>query len=217
MIDVLRVLVDALGRLVPAARDQPTAARLGYDLLVSYATLNRSLMCAGDVVTRAEIVAGRARDEVWVVGKGPGGELSELEYLLKAQLRNLNKVEAMLIGRYREQLDLVGGELAELRVRLGERNTVLRVLLGRLGWNQLPLEGLPLLDDEPLSSATPEILDLNRNRAAIAAGMTAYLALWRPRERVDEITESMAALRAALLCGFAVDDLLPLVGDARFR
>jgi hypothetical protein len=218
MIDVLKVLVDALERLVPVVgRDGARPVRLGYDLLVAFATLNRSLMVADEVVGKAEVISGRARDGVWVVGRGPGGELHDLEYLLKSQLRNLNKVETMLVDRYERQLTAAGGELADLRGRLGERNTILRVLLGRLGRNQLPLEGLPLLGTESIGAATPEILDLNKNRGAIAAGMTAYLTLWRPRERVGEIHETMSGVRDSLLCGLDFDDVLPIVGDQRFR
>lgn len=209
MIDVLAVLVDALRRLVPVA-ERP--ARLGYDLVVAYATVNRCLMVAGDVVGKVESIAGRARDPVWVAGKGPGGELSDLEYLLKAQLRDLNQVETMLGGRYRDAL--TDGDLVGLWQRLGNRETILGVLLARLRHNQLPLEGLPLLAG---AGAGPMVVDLGRSRAANVAGMTAYLALWRPRERVGEVTARVGELRDALLCGFALGDVLPGVGDGRFR
>jgi hypothetical protein len=110
MIDVLKVLVDALGCIVPVvARDQGRPARLGFDLLIAYATLNRSLMVAEDVVDEAELVAGQARDGDWVTGKGPGSLLSDLEYLLKTQLRNLNEVETMLVDRYCDQLTNADG------------------------------------------------------------------------------------------------------------
>lgn len=212
MIDVLTVLVDALRRLVSVG-ERP--GRLGYDLVVGYSTVNRCLMVASDVVGKVEDVAGRARDGAWVGAKGQGGELSDLEYLLKSQLRDLNQVETMLGGRYRDAL--TGGELVELWRRLGDRGTVLGVLLARLRRNQLPLEGLPLLAGAASGAATPEVLDLSRNRAAIAAGMTAYLALWRPRERVGELRERVAELRDSLVCGFTLDDVAPIVGDVRFR
>jgi hypothetical protein len=218
MIDVLKVFVDALKRVVPlVAGDRARPARLGFDLLIAYATLNRSLMVAEDVVGKAELVAGQARDESWLSGKGPGGVLSDLEYLLKTQLRNLNKVETMLVDRYRDQLGQAGDEFAELRARVGAGSSVLRVLLTRLGRNQLPLEGLPLLGTETIRPATPEVLDLNKNREAIAAGLTAYLALWQPRERVAQVRDSLTDLRTSLLSGFEFDDILPLVGDTRFR
>jgi hypothetical protein len=93
----------------------------------------------------------------------------------------------------------------------------LRVLLTRLERNQLPLEGLLLLRSDSTRSTMPEVLALNKNRSAVAAGLTAYLALWRPRERVGEIRMSLADLRISLLHGFEFDDILPLVGDSRFR
>jgi hypothetical protein len=131
-------------------------------------------------------------------------------------LRNLNEVETMLVDRYHDQLTNVGGEFMELRIKVGGTSSVLRVLLTRLERNQLPLAGLPLLGSETIS-ATPEVLDLNKNRGAVAAGLTAYLALWWPRERVAGIRQSLAELRIALLRGFEFDDILPLVGDTRFR
>lgn len=218
MIDVLKVLVDALGCVVPAvAGDRGRPARLGFDLVVAYAALNRSLMVAQDVVGKAELVAGRAADGDWIAAKGPGSLVSDLEYLLKTQLRNLNEVETMLVDRYRGQLTHAGDGLVELRERAGGRGPVLTEVLARLGRNRLPLEGLTLLGSDTIRSATPEVLDLSKDRGSIAAGLAAYLALWRPRERVGEIRQSLGELRGSLLRGFELDDILPLVGDSRFR